>query len=321
MLPDITILIPNYNGAHLMRANLPTVRALAQAYGGKAGIVVVDDGSADDSVQVLTGEFPDVTTVVHERNQGFAEAVHTGVRAAPTELIFLLNSDVQPGMDCLERLVGYFSDPQTFSVSPLIVNEHGEVKRHSWNLRNFRRGELRLASWSLDQARRLRQVGPLPNLYASGGSMLFRKSMFEALGGFDDIFKPFYGEDYDLGVRAWRRGWPSYFDPDCQVVHQRMGSIKENVKMKRVMRVRRRNKFLVEWIHLPASHILLKGVPYSLMRLLGELLILDWPNVMGFVDAVRRVPVALAARRRLKAHEVMGIEAVVARLQAALKSA
>lgn len=311
MSPQVTIVIPNYNGAHLLKRNLPSVLKSVQEDGVETSVVVVDDGSTDDSLAVLQTEFPGVQVVSHEVNQGFSEAVLSGVKAADTELLLLLNSDVELLPGCLPKLIPYFDHVDTFSVCPLILEEDGTVNRHSWNVRHFRRGNLKAQFWTIDQARAQRERKMLRTLYASGGSMMVRKSMFIKLGGFHPIFKPFYGEDYDLGLRAWRRGWQSYFEPGASLIHQSRGSIKDNVKRDYVKQVRRRNKYLLEWMHLPASRLWLTVIPLSLWQVLGELLLLDKVNLRGFRDALARIGWVLAERRKLKESSVMAFPAIL----------
>lgn len=132
-----------------------------------AHIIVVDDGSSDESLIVLEQQFPNVEVVAHENNRGFAEAVHSGVHVANTELLFLLNSDVQLNANCLEPLADYFNESDVFSVCPLILNEKGIVTRHSWNRRQFKYGNLKPMEWDLSQAVSLRKTKKLPTLYAA----------------------------------------------------------------------------------------------------------------------------------------------------------
>lgn len=309
MKPEVTIVIPNFNGAALLQRNLPSVLAAAYAYGPATPVIVVDDGSSDESLAVLREHFPQVRVVVHERNKGFAEAVYSGIRAAEAELIFLLNSDVQPDAGCLDLLVAYFEELDTFAVCPVARDENGKVDRHSWNRREFRRGSLKPVDWTLEQALEARKQGNLATLYASGGSMLLRKSMFLALDGFNPLFKPFYGEDYDLGLRAWRRGWRSYFEPQASVVHQRKGSsIKSNTRKAYVKRIRRRNKYLLEWMHLPVWQLWTRTIPLYLWQLLGEVLLLDRVNLGGFAMALPRIPAILKMRCELKRAQALSIE-------------
>jgi len=57
-------------------------------------------------------------------------------------------------------------------------------------------------------------------LYGSGGCTLYDAAKLEALGGFDEVYKPAYVEDLDLGVRAWTRGWPTVYCAGARVLHQ-----------------------------------------------------------------------------------------------------
>lgn len=307
----ITIIIPNYNGAKLLRENLPSVMSAVDCYGNGSTISVVDDGSSDGSVEVLRNHFPEITVFVHQENMGFAEAVHTGVSEAKTDLVFILNSDVQLEENFFSPLVPYFDDEQTFSVNPSIYDEKGEIKRHSWNYRQFRRGRIALLKWNLGRAEEIVASGKrCPTMYGHGGSMLVRKKMFDALNGFDPIFKPYYGEDSDIGIRAWRRGWFSYFEPGTSLVHQSVGAIKANVHIKKVKCIRRRNRYLLEWIHLTPLQLITKTIPFSCFQLLGELLTLDTVNLKGFYLALLKIPEVVKSRKEIKQSALLSIKEV-----------
>lgn len=315
--PPITLIVPNYNGAHLLERNLPSARAATADYAGNAKILIVDDGSTDGSTTLLQQKFPDIRCVAHQTNQGFSEAILTGVRSASTDLVFLLNSDVELNVGCLEMLVPYFQGTETFSVSPLILGEDGSVQRHSWNLRKLRHGHLVIDDWTLADARKMREHTLLSSLYCSGGSMLVDRRKFLLLGGFHPIFKPFYGEDFDLGIRAWYRGWPSYFEPNASLVHQSQGSIKDAFKRGVVKTIRRRNRYLLEWIHLPLSNLIGASAFFTLVQLAGELLIGDAVNLRGFWTALPKLSEAIAARRQNRADRELVFNEVLARLSVA----
>jgi GT2 family glycosyltransferase len=317
-MKPITIIIPNYNGAHLLRKNIPSVLEGIRTYPGQAQLLVVDDGSADASLDVLAQNFPSIRVIAHEINKGFSEAVLTGVQAADTELLFLLNSDIELHQGCIEKLEPYFSLDDTFSATPLMLDEDCSVNRHSWNLRSFERGYLKLVDWSLEQARALRAEKRLLTLYSSGGCMLVSRSKFLSLGGFHPIFKPYYGEDYDLGMRAWYRSWPSYFEPNATLTHQSQGSIKDSAKRSKVKEVRRRNRYLLEWIHFSRNQLILKTLPYSALQILGEILTFDKTNIRGFWTATKLIPEALRARADLEIDRNLGLENVINKLHAQL---
>jgi len=308
---SITTVIPNYNGAELLRKNLPTVIAAIKRYGHDSVLIVVDDGSSDESLDVLNKEFSDVKVVKHIKNMGFADAVHTGVNEAATDLVFILNSDVQLPEDFFPPLIPYFEDDNTFSVNPLIYDEKGKIKRHSWNFRKFRKGRISLFRWTLAEANEIVSSGRrCPSMYGHGGSMLVRKSMFDELGGFDPIFKPYYGEDSDIGIRAWRRGWHSYFEPRTSLVHQSVGAIRSHVKMKQVKCIRRRNRYILEWIHLKPTQLIFINFPISIFQLLGELITLDFVNLKGFALAVTKIPQVMRARGRVNASARISMQKV-----------
>ncbi|HZV98557.1 MAG TPA: glycosyltransferase family 2 protein [Methylophilaceae bacterium] len=314
-LPPISILIPNYNGAHLLIKNLPSVIEASKAYPSHVDLIVVDDGSADNSLTILSTNFPEIKVVAHAENKGFSEAIFSGVQAAETEVMFLLNTDVQINADCLKVLAGYFADLGVFSVSPLILNENEVVSRHSWNRREFKFGKFSALDWELTKAQSIRKQQKLPALYTSGGSMMVRKSMFMQLKGFHPLYKPFYSEDFDLGLRAWRRGWPSYFEPNVSVVHQSKGSIKENVKRAYVKQVRRRNHYILEWSHIPVTRLFTSVFLYTAWKLLGEIILLDKTNLKGFITALPRIKEIVRFRLELKSTEVYGLDEVLEKLK------
>ena len=212
-LPPVNIIIPNFNGAALLESNLPGVLDALAAYPGGGTVVVVDDGSSDPSCAVLELKFPQVQLIRHPVNLGFAEAIHSGVRAAATDALIFLNSDVAPESGFIEPLIRRLLDDGVFSVQSAIRVETGVI--HPYCLARFqlRWGALkRLATPDLGRQ-------PWYGLYASGGSMAVDKAKFNELGGFLPIFKPFYWEDFDLGVRAWRRGWRTLLEPASVVLH------------------------------------------------------------------------------------------------------
>lgn len=311
-MPRCSVVIPNFNGEDLLAAHLPSVIAAAAKYSQQTEVIVVDDASTDASVLLVEDEFPSVQLIVRNENGGFSEAVHNGVAASNGELILLLNSDVQVPENILEQLVPRLTETSVFAVSPLIVNEAGTLSDNTWVKPYFQRG--RLKSQPV-QAQALRsaaqQQQSLPTLYCSGGSMLFRKTQFDALGGFDELFQPYYSEDLDLGLRAWLRGWQSLVDPSVEVLHKDKGSIETHHKSDRIKRVQRRNRYFVEWIHYPASRLALTTLPFSALQYFGELLSFDKKNIGGFHDAIRQLGAVRQRRRELATHRVRSLDDVV----------
>ncbi|MGD8893151.1 MAG: glycosyltransferase, partial [Desulfobacterales bacterium] len=70
----VSIIIPNYNGEQILANNLVSVIQATESYPGESELIVVDDASQDNSVQMITMNFPEIKVVKHDINQGFAEA-------------------------------------------------------------------------------------------------------------------------------------------------------------------------------------------------------------------------------------------------------
>ncbi|MEY2696437.1 MAG: hypothetical protein RL333_575 [Pseudomonadota bacterium] len=303
--PPVSLIIPNFNGAQLLRENLPTVRSALSAYPGGGRVIVVDDGSTDASLDVLKNEFPDVHCVIHAENRGFSEAIHSGVQAATDEVLILLNSDVQPEPDFIAPLVARLEGANVFAVQSAIRVDQPAPHPYCLSRYVFRWGALK----------RL----PTPDLglegwlclYASGGSMAVSREKFLALGGFLPLLKPFYWEDFDLGVRAWRRGWETWLEPRSLVLHQEKGSIRDHVKKRKIRWALQRNKLLAEWIHYPALSLFLTAPPRILIRLFLRMLSGDVGYVSALLSALSKLPEVLRIRREIREGATMNFKTVL----------
>ena len=298
----VSIIIPNYNGEQILGKNLARVVESAGTYLGKCEIIVVDDASQDGSVKLITENFPGINVVRHEVNKGFGEAVYSGVRSSVYEIIILLNSDVLPDANFIAPLVRWFNHDDTFSVSPLVLDNREKPFRASWNLVEIARGKMRRCNWDLEEAQGLARVGrKLKSLYASGGSMACRKEMFLQLNGFLPLYKPFYDEDLDLGIRAWRQGWQTFFDPESKVVHDhQQGTIKRFFAARDIRIIRRRNRFFTLWLHLATSTRIFSHLPWTLLRLPWRMLRMDTAHAMGLIKALSRLTEVISLRGDLK---------------------
>ncbi|NBW98089.1 glycosyltransferase family 2 protein, partial [bacterium] len=93
-IASLSVVIPNFNGAHLLRQNLPSVVAALEKSGLRHEIIVADDCSTDDSVSFLGSEYPQIRIVKNETNRGFAKNINSGLKKATGSLVLCLNSDV-----------------------------------------------------------------------------------------------------------------------------------------------------------------------------------------------------------------------------------
>ncbi len=260
--PDVTIIIPNYQGESLLPDTLAAVDAALAVEPARVEVLVVDDASTDGSVPLLRERFPHVRVVQRAENGGFSEACRSGTQAARAPLLYFLNSDARPRPGFLAPLVQALADERVFAAQSLLVDVAGYVHEPISVVPVFRRGFLRLDG--LTDGRpglRPEHLPPRPvieTLYATGGAMLVRRARYEALGGFASIFSPFYYEDVDLGWRAMRRGWSNVV-VTASVVEHLVGATIARTAVRQRMRIwRKRNRHLVVWRNLVSPGELLR---------------------------------------------------------------
>lgn len=261
-MTQVSIVIPSYKGVHLYEKNLP---AVLDCMRDGDELIVVDDASGpdDDTIawfkdhfQVKKAAFTDfdadlylgvhrkankglrIVLLVNHTNKRFGANSNRGFHIAKHELVFLINNDVAPHKDCLKYLIPHFDDQQVFAVGCL---EHetaiGEIggRNKLW----FERGMFlhsRFKDMSLGET-----------AWASGGSAMFRKSIFEKIGGFDKLYYPAYWEDIDLSFQAKKLGYKVLFEPKAQVDHNHETTNKSVFGEKKMQAMSWRNAKKFTW--------------------------------------------------------------------------
>jgi N-acetylglucosaminyl-diphospho-decaprenol L-rhamnosyltransferase len=213
-------------------------------------VIVVDDGSRDDSPVQLRREWPQVTLLELSENGGYTNAVNQGVRAGEGEYVVLLNNDVQLRPDCLERLVAPLRrDPGVGSVASLMLapGEHAidsfgvsaDITLAGFARLQGRRPDLavelpaeptaRRNGWSAGDARpgeavRHTPAPPEAPVLAGpeGTAGAYRRAAWEEVGGLDEGIDA-YMEILDLALRLRSAGWTTAQAPDAVGVH--LGSV------------------------------------------------------------------------------------------------
>ncbi|MFI9410533.1 mycofactocin biosynthesis glycosyltransferase MftF [Nocardia gamkensis] len=199
---DVTVIVPLHNNAEGLARLLAALRG--------HNVVVVDDGS-DQPVRIPRnrGTRCRVTVLRHDRKQGPAAARNAGLRAATTDFVAFLDSDVVPRSGWLEVMLGHFSDPGVALVAPRIVAldpESNALARYE-HTRS-----------SLDLGRREAAVhsGGLVSYVPSAALLARRRALLEQ-GGFDESMH--VAEDVDLCWRLERAGWRLRYEPAAHVAH------------------------------------------------------------------------------------------------------
>jgi GT2 family glycosyltransferase len=298
-MKSVSIIIPNWNGADLLHAYLPSVLEAQAKYRGKVEIIVVDDASTDSSVKLLQEEFTGIKAVAHKHNRGFGQACWSGARAAQHPILIFLNSDVKVAPDFINPLVDCLEDPNAFAASPLVFDAKGNLSNVTISIPYFRRGKIRYNSFPPQLL--LQNVSPLPNpwytLFPIGAAFAVDRFRFLELQGFDDLFKPFYYEDTDLGFRAWRRGWKCIVVPEARVTHYHAGTIARSFKQLRVSAIRKRNRLFYLWKNLTTARLLRQQLLFQLLMICYRPFCFDWMILVATALAVPGFSAAMRRRR------------------------
>ena len=251
----ISVVIPNYNGSVLLPLILPPLfDALKKTKLGYE-IIISDDCSTDNSVSFLQKYFPEIILLQSNSNKGFSPTINKGVFIARYDYVLLLNSDVKLSENYFENLLPYFDDKNTFGVMGRITGWDDNQIQDGGKYPTFHGVKIKtngnyipLSSKSEDR---------LYSMYLSGANAFVSREKFNTLGGFDELFAPFYVEDFELCLRAWRLGWKCYYEHNAICRHQISTTIKSKSSKNFVKAIYRRNKMFLHAIHLSKNKIFL----------------------------------------------------------------
>ena len=201
-MKNVAIVILNWNGAHMMRTYLPTVIKNTP----EAEIIIADNASTDDSLKMLAEEFPDIRTIILDKNYGFAEGYNQALQQVESEYYVLLNSDVDVPEGWLTPLLSFMnSHPEACACQPKL---HAIKERDRFEYAGAAGGFLDKYGYPFCRGRIFETVekdngqydGNHEILWATGACMLIRSKDYWAVGGLDGRFFA-HSEEIDL---CWR---------------------------------------------------------------------------------------------------------------------
>ncbi|MCG2767418.1 MAG: glycosyltransferase family 2 protein [Anaerolineae bacterium] len=214
----ISVIIPNWNGTTLLPGCLDSLRTQTHP---DYEVILVDNASTDDSVEMIRREYPEVRVLELARNLGLTGGVNAGIAIARGEIIALLNNDAEASPAWLTELEAALArHPEAGSVAskmllydhPKTINSAGDFYRTDGILGN--RGVWQQDDGEFDQEDFV--------FGGCGGAVAYRRTLLEQIGLFDeDLFM--YCEDVDLSWRAQLAGWGCVYAP-LAVVHHRLSA-------------------------------------------------------------------------------------------------
>ena len=287
----LSVVVVNWNSCADLRVCL---QALQQQTHAELDVIVVDNGSTDDSVVMVRREFEHVTLLEQPDNLGFAEACNIGIDASRAEWVCMLNNDTAADRGWAEAMVraaeaappdcGMLQSLMLYKARPEVINSTGVELSATGGGRDRKDGEPRRQGAS-----------PAEIFCPTAGAAAYRRSMLDALRTEDGYFDRrhfMYYEDMDLGWRARLAGFSAHYVPDAVVLHVWHGSSHRhgNAWLRKIARTNRLRVLLknASWQLLLRSAPVMVGITFELM----------WREGPGAISKLRRVAnESLEARR------------------------
>jgi GT2 family glycosyltransferase len=291
---SISVVIPNYNGKELLETNLPSVYNALQSSGiSDFEIIIPDDASTDSSVNFIKKNYPDIISIENEINKGFAGNTNTGIKRSQKELVLILNSDVKLTEDYFSQLLKYFDKPDTFGVTGRIVGLDSDLIQDGAKYPKYFFSNIASTTNYICITR-----ASLYSFFLTGANALIDRKKLIELGGFNELFNPYYGEDVDLGLRAWRLGYKCYYEHNAICRHTNSATIKKESPEK-IKITSSRNKMYLHFIHLnnfEHTFYLIK----LLIKTILKAIVLDLKYLKSFWMFINSMNKCLSSKRRFR---------------------
>jgi GT2 family glycosyltransferase len=231
--PTLDIVIVNWNSGRQLHECLASFDSVSGDDISLVAVTVVDNGSSDRSADGLSCVAP-LKVIRNAENRGFAAACNQGAAGAETDFLLFLNPDARLMAGSLEGPTRYLQAGEHASVGIVgiqLLDAAGNIARNTaraptaWSMIGSSIGLDRLmpsvfpshfvTEWPHDDTRTVDQV--------MGAFFFVRRSVFEALGGFDERFFVYY-EDMDFAARARKLGWSSVYLSTARAFHRGQGT-------------------------------------------------------------------------------------------------
>lgn len=302
---NVFIVIPNWNGADLIAECLESLGGQSQ----KQKLVVVDNGSVDESVKIIEKKYPGVELLKKNKNHGFAGGVNIGIRYAlnnGADAIALFNNDAVADKHWLKKLVEQIDKEKSVGIvtSKLMLDDRKHIDSTGdfysiWGM-PFPRGRNHFDEGQYDTTEAV--------FAASGGASLYRAEMLRDIGLFDEDFFAYY-EDVDISFRAQLAGWNVVYEPTAVAYHRLSGT---SSKLGSFSRYHATKNFHYLYVKNMPGYLFWK---YFILYLLQDLRLSAGSikhrqlttHLKAEYEAIRKLPSILKKRRRIQKNRKVSV--------------
>ena len=291
-MKQVAVIILNWNGAKLLQRYLPGV--IANTDTGLADVIVADNGSTDESRDVLAREFPQVKTLLFDQNYGFAEGYNKSIKLTQYPYTVLLNSDVRTPEGWLQPLYQFMeAHPQVGATQPKLLQDRHD-KKQVFEYAGAAGGYIDKHGFPYCRGRIFGTVeddhGQYDNActnlhWATGACLMVRSELYLKVGGLDSDFFA-HMEEIDLCWRMRLAGHNIAFVPDSHVYHLGGGSLPQGNPRKTYLNFR--NNLLLLHKNLPKSDgkkTLFTRRLYDTLAFLQSLATMHWGDARAILKA------------------------------------
>lgn len=217
-----SVIIPNLNGRELLPDCLSS---LAKQTFKNFEIILVDNGSSDDSLKYVENNFHEIKIIRLNKNYGFARAINEGVKLSKSEYVVFLNNDTKVKGNWLDNLIKCVKKhPDVISVNSKILNFYNTKLIDGVGIIVNEVGQAKSIGW---QAHDSGQFNKSQYIFgATGGASLFKRKDFIKVGLFDQKYF-MYSEEVDFAFRSQFLGYKSIYCPNAVAFHKHKATAKK----------------------------------------------------------------------------------------------
>lgn len=321
-ITGISIVIPNYNGSALLPKIIPPCIRALQNTKLPYEIIVADDCSTDNSTEILQKEFPQIIISTAAVNSGFSVTANRGIFSASYNWVLLLNSDVILEPDYFQPLLKYTTQEKLFAVMGRIIGWDDDIIQDGAKYPVKHGSKIKTSQNYILADEQLMKSGLL-TMYVSGANAFINKAVFVSIGGFNELFSPYYIEDTELSIRAWRLGYNCVYEHFAVCRHKTSSTISSAGRKKEVDIIYRRNKMFLHSIHLDGAARAAWTVQ-QFFEMVAQLLLFKTNSLAAFVRFAKKYPAVKQSREHMKiinsGNELLSVKLVFKKITDSIKT-